>query len=351
MWPEASNRIPKDPYLREAAEPRHDTYRESVYYSPELWTWHRDIDWAEGMGDKAGQRIVSEDTEYCPWVSMRWLKAAGEARGRSPVMQAIGDIRTANKLMEIHLKNANLQMAGVFSVKNGGIINPATTVIRPGARLTVQSNATADPSIRPLDVGGNAPLAFQLIADQRMAIKEALLDLGLPEETAGVRSATEIVERMKQLYQDIGAPIARIQHEGGTGVMKAVVAMASRAGYLEAMTAPATGRPQAMRIGGNGVRLRFKTQLSRTEELEQLSRLSQFGEIGRFLAGEESYTLKVKTDEILEEVARLLNVKTDLLQDEQKAQAVMEQMRMAVAQGAGQGQRLRPAEPPQSGIV
>ena len=350
MWPQAASQIPREPQ-RELAEPQRDSYLEAIYYEPAAWAWHHDVLVTEGLDGGGTRRIVEEVTDYCPWVYMRWSKAAGEARGRSPVMLALGDIRTLNKLIEIHLKNANLRMAGVFSVVNGGVTNPATTIIRPGAKIVVQSNATANPSIRPLDVGGDPVLAHQLVEYFSMGVKEALLDMGLPPDSAGVRSATEIIERIKQLYQDIGAPIARIQHECGKGVMRAVVSMASKAGFIEPLTAPETGQPQAMRIGGQGVRLRFSTELSKTQELEELSRLTQFGEIGRFLAGEDTYQLKVKGEEVLVKVQELLNVDSTMLRTEEESEEQLMQMRSAIAAGAGEGQRRLQAGPPQTGIV
>ncbi|MCC2770657.1 portal protein, partial [Parabacteroides distasonis] len=34
-----------------------------------------------------------------PFLNFRWLKAPGEAYGRSPVMKALPDIKTANKVV------------------------------------------------------------------------------------------------------------------------------------------------------------------------------------------------------------------------------------------------------------
>jgi hypothetical protein len=37
--------------------------------------------------------------EYSPFISFRWLKSPGEIYGRSPVMKALPDIKTANKVV------------------------------------------------------------------------------------------------------------------------------------------------------------------------------------------------------------------------------------------------------------
>ena len=43
-----------------------------------------------------------------PFIAFRWMKAPGETYGRGPVMKALPDIRTANKVVELVLKNASI---------------------------------------------------------------------------------------------------------------------------------------------------------------------------------------------------------------------------------------------------
>lgn len=49
-----------------------------------------------------------------PFVNFRWLKAPGEVYGRSPVMKALPDIKTANKVVELVLKNASVAVTGIW---------------------------------------------------------------------------------------------------------------------------------------------------------------------------------------------------------------------------------------------
>ncbi|HFD14950.1 MAG TPA: phage tail protein, partial [Rhodospirillales bacterium] len=49
-----------------------------------------------------------------PFITFRWLKAAGEIYGRSPVMTALPDIKTANKVVELILKNASIAVTGIW---------------------------------------------------------------------------------------------------------------------------------------------------------------------------------------------------------------------------------------------
>src|SRR5690606_10788884 len=52
--------------------------------------------------------------EQPPFVTFRWIKGAGELYGRSPVMTALPDIKTANKVVELILKNASIAVTGIW---------------------------------------------------------------------------------------------------------------------------------------------------------------------------------------------------------------------------------------------
>jgi hypothetical protein len=49
-----------------------------------------------------------------PFVAFRWLKLPGETYGRGPVAKALPDIRTANKVVELILKNASIAATGIW---------------------------------------------------------------------------------------------------------------------------------------------------------------------------------------------------------------------------------------------
>ena len=68
-----------------------------------------------------------------PAIAFRWLKAPGEIYGRGPVMKALPDIRTANKVVELVLKNASIAVTGIWQAEDDGVLNPDTVKLVPGA--------------------------------------------------------------------------------------------------------------------------------------------------------------------------------------------------------------------------
>ena len=174
--------------------------------------WWYDVVWLNG--DSGKERIVERQFDECPWLTPRWMKLSGEARGRGPVVQALPDIKTVNKITEFILKNAALNIAGVYTGVDDGVLNPNTVVIAPGAVIPVGANGgSRGPSLQQLRNPGQLDFAQVEIEKLTMAIKHVLLDRQLPPEAGAVRSATEIVERVKELVQDLGSPFGRLMAE------------------------------------------------------------------------------------------------------------------------------------------
>ncbi|MFN7634033.1 MAG: portal protein, partial [Acetobacteraceae bacterium] len=78
---------------------------------------------AEGEGPPA--RLAAARLADSPFIAFRWLKAPGETYGRGPVVKALPDIRTANKVVELILKNASIAATGIWLAEDDGVLNPA----------------------------------------------------------------------------------------------------------------------------------------------------------------------------------------------------------------------------------
>ncbi|MBY0396672.1 MAG: head-tail connector protein, partial [Thermoleophilia bacterium] len=84
--------------------------------------------------DGGDEAVTLADGRFAqsPFVNFRWLKAPGEVYGRSPVMKALPDIKTANKVVELVLKNASIAVTGIWQADDDGVLNPAAIRLVPG---------------------------------------------------------------------------------------------------------------------------------------------------------------------------------------------------------------------------
>ena len=145
-----------------------------------------------------------------PFINFRWLKAPGEVYGRSPVMKALPDIKTANKVVELVLKNASIAVTGIWQADDDGVINPATIKLVPG---TIIPKAVGSAGLTPLETPGRFDVS-ELVLDQlRDRIRKALFVDQLGQVNGPRMTATEVLERAAQMARVLGATYGRLQSE------------------------------------------------------------------------------------------------------------------------------------------
>ena len=145
-----------------------------------------------------------------PFINFRWSKAPGEKYGRSPVMKALPDIKTANKVVELVLKNASIAVTGIWQVDDDGVINPANIKLVPG---TIIPKAVGSAGLTPLEAPGRFDVS-ELVLDQvRARIRRALLVDQLGQVDGPRMTATEVLERAAEMARLLGATYGRLQSE------------------------------------------------------------------------------------------------------------------------------------------
>jgi hypothetical protein len=166
----------------------------------------------ESLADADGQPLVLAEGRFgsSPFINFRWLKAPGETYGRSPVMKALPDIKTANKVVELVLKNASIAVTGIWQADDDGVINPATIKLAPG---TIIPKAVGSAGLTPLETPGRFDVS-ELVLDQlRSRIRKALFVDQLGQVSGPRMTATEVLERAAEMARVLGATYGRLQSE------------------------------------------------------------------------------------------------------------------------------------------
>ena len=134
--------------------------------------------------DGKGIPLAEGRFEEGPLLAFRWMKAPGETYGRGPVMKALPDIRTANKVVELVLKNASIAATGIWQADDDGVLNPATVRLEPGAIIP---KAAGSAGLTPLAAPGSFDVSQLVLSDMRARIRTALLAdrLSAPPRPAG----------------------------------------------------------------------------------------------------------------------------------------------------------------------
>jgi hypothetical protein len=153
---------------------------------------------------------VQKRLSQSPFMHFRWLKSPGETYGRSPVMKALPDIKTANKVVELILKNASIAVTGIWQADDDGVLNPANIKLVPGAIIP---KAVGSAGLTPLGAPGRFDVSQLMLDDLRRNIRRALLvdQLGQPADFR--MTATEVLQRAAEMARILGATYGRLQSE------------------------------------------------------------------------------------------------------------------------------------------
>lgn len=176
-----------------------------------------------------GSELASGSFAASPFINFRWMKAPGEIYGRSPVMKALPDIKTANKVVELVLKNATIAVTGIWQADDDGVLNPATVKLLPG---TIIPKAVGSSGLTPLTAPGNFDVSNLVLDDLRARIRQSLLADKLGQVNAPKMTATEVLERSAEMARQLGATYGRLQAELMFPLVKRAVAILQRRGDI-----------------------------------------------------------------------------------------------------------------------
>jgi hypothetical protein len=166
--------------------------------------------WLDVDGDIENNIVSTGTFETNPYIIFRWSVASGEQYGRSPIMRALPDIKTANKVVELVLKNATIAVSGIWQADDDGVINLNNINLTPGAIIP---KAVGSSGLTPLTSAANFDVSQIILKDLRERIRHTLLAdrLGLLSDKE--MTATEIMARNADMMRILGATYGRLLHE------------------------------------------------------------------------------------------------------------------------------------------
>ena len=274
--------------------------------------------------------LVYRKLKLSPWVVSRFSKVSGEVMGRGPVISALGDILTLNKAVELLLKNASLNISGVYTAVDDGVLNPQSIRVVPGAIIPVASNGGArGPSLQPLPRASDLQLTQIVLQDLRMAIKQTLLDDSLPPDNMSARSATEIVERMKLLSVNLGSAFGRQIRECMIPVVRRSMQIMDERGLINL----------PLKINGLEVKIVPVSPLAQAQNMDDVQDVRQWAQIAASMGPVAQST--VKQDAIADFVADKLGVPNNLRTSDEERQEIEQQIGQML-----QAQQQMPPEAP-----
>lgn len=273
--------------------------------------------------EKGKAELVYRRMKTSPWVISRYMKVAGEIYGRGPLITALPDIKTLNKTLELVLKNASLAIAGVYTAADDGVLNPNTVKIVPGAIIPVARNGGPQgESLKALPRAGDFNVSQIIMNDLRQNIKRILLDESLPPDNMSARSATEVVERMKELSQNLGSAFGRLINETMIPLVTKILDVMDQKGLIDL----------PLKVNGLEVKVSAVAPLAMAQNMEDVQNILQYAQIAQGSGPEAQATLKVGAmmDFIAEKLGVPQKVRTTTAERQQAMQQSMQMAQQAV---------------------
>ena len=180
--------------------------------------------------DSGPEILTTGHFDTNPYLIFRWNLCSGELYGRGPVLRALPDIKTANKVVELVLKNATIAVSGIWQADDDGVINLQNINLTPGAIIP---KAVGSSGLTPLTCGANFDVSQLVLSDLRDRIRHTLLADRLGMISDRDMTATEVLARNADMMRVLGATYGRLLHEFIRPLCERGLQILSRRGVIE----------------------------------------------------------------------------------------------------------------------
>lgn len=294
---------------------------ESSYLIPKSGgKWAYTIHWRQEKQDPV--EVVYREYDENPWIIFQWSKLPGSPYGPGPGIMLLPAIRMVNKVREMLIMNAALALAGMYLAKDDGVLNIDNIQIVQGGIIPVGStggSGGAGASLAPLQTGRDFNIAQIVLEEEQDTIRKGLFDNGLPDPSKGVRSPTEIMERVRELAQDIGGAIGRMTRSLVELVAR-VIGILTRRGLVPKIT-----------LDQFTFKVHIKSPLARAAQMQEVQTALQWYQMVQSLVGQQMSMMFVDVEEMIQWIADRLGIPDNLLRDDVDKQQIQQGVSQIIA--------------------
>jgi hypothetical protein len=235
-------------------------------------------------------------------------------------------------MWEYVLAGAAWKIMGLWTGVDDGVWNPYNTKLQPGTVIPVGSNETSNPSIRPLEVGGDLPFTDWFIQQKQSVIEQALFanPMGDIEDTS-VRTLGENMLRVQDMLEEAGASFSLLETEFVQKCIKRVLFILQEQGVL-----PRADQGGVIEIDGKRISLKMQSPIAQARDAQELVSLQQFNSMALGTIG-EALMMRYDQEELLDYIRQKTGVPARILKTEAEVQEAMAQAAQMAQEVPGGG--------------
>ena len=265
-----------------------------------------------------------------PYLVPRWSKATGEIFGRSPSYNALPDIKTLNKAVEIGLKAWAKAIDPPLLVTDDGVIGRVR--MTPGGITVVRS----DTAIKPLQIGSNWQITDLKENQLRTAIRQAYYSDQLQLQEGPQMTATEVQVRYELMQRLLGPTLGRFQTEFLNPLIERVFGIMMRADAL---------MPRPSEMEGMNMDIEYVGPLARSQRMEEAIAVERLYQLAMQVVQVDPTIMDViDHEQAIRMRATLLGVPKTVLRGEDEVAEIREQRAAAQQQAQEQAMAQQQAD-------
>ena len=212
---------------------------------------------------KTRKEVKESGYHEFPLVVPRWMPLPDSVYPVGPVWDALPDIKTLNKAVEMSLSNLDMAVAGMWGAVDDGVLNPRAVRVGP-KKVIVMSDKE---SFFPLAPAGKFELAAIEIDRLQKSIRRVLMADQLTPNDKPQMTAFEVNVRVELIRQLLGPVYGRMQSEYLQPLLKRCFGLAYRSGALGQA-------PQWLQ--GKQLSVQYNSPLARAQKMVDVQAMDRF---------------------------------------------------------------------------
>jgi len=280
------------------------------------------------------KRILLEEGGFpeMPFAVPRWTKIAGEIYGRSPAMKALPEIKMLNKMMEVTIKAAQLQIAPPLAVPDDGFILPVK--MQPFG-ITYYRSGSQD-EIKPLFQNIRLDLSREMIEGTRGKIQQAFFIDQLQLRQGPQMTATEVMQRTEEQLRLLGPILGRQHNELLKPLIERVFAVCQRRKLF---------KPLPEILSKKKIDFIYSSQIAKVQRTAEISNINKvIASISPIVQAQPEVLDYFNGDEMVRYASNAFMLPANLIRKQSDVESLRQARQQAQQQQAQEKQQMQQAE-------
>ena len=283
------------------------------------------------IDEKTKTKMIDRTQSSSPLITFRWLTRSGQVYSRGPLLKALPDIKTLNKVKELLLKKGSRDIYGLYTCTDEGVVGIDNIKFNSMSFISVESNGGGrGPSIAPLPPAGDAGgLSQFLFNDLQNAIYKNMFAEPLGRVDLPVKTATEIAYRQQELAKKIGAAFGKLQFELMAPLVNRILYILDELGLIDL---------GGFKVDGRIININYMSPLAMAQDQDDFMAVTRYAQTIGELYGPQVMMAMAPPDRVSKYLADKLHVPKELQPTDQELQVMKQALFQQVVQQVGGAQ-------------